>query len=158
MSSLQLPSVAPSKDIRHFFPNLDPEQLAAKQDKDAPQQQRDAAADVKWRAARAAAAVAAAATAAAGKKHVGRPRKEQVLQACDDAGGSAAQGDGAAGKRGPYKDWFPPELFDPIVTQVRAEQQQHVCVLSSDRACATPAAVCNCRAPACVTGGPVQEL
>ena len=65
MSSLQLPSVAPSKDIRHFFPNLDPEQLAAKQDKDALQQQRDAAADVKWRAARAAAAVAAAAAAAA---------------------------------------------------------------------------------------------
>ena len=93
MSSLQLPSVAPSKDIRHFFPNLDPEQLAAKQDKDALQQQRDAAADVKWRAARA---------------------------ENNDAGGSAAQGDGAAGKRGPYKDWFPPELFDPIVAQVRA--------------------------------------
>ena len=154
MSSLQLPSVAPSKDIRHFFPNLDPEQLAAKQDKDALQQQRDAAADVKWRAARAAAAVAAAVAAAAGKKPVGRPRKEQVLQACDSADGSAAPGDdaagaAAAGQRGPYTDWFPCELyscntFDPILTQVCAEEQQHVRVLSNDRTCATPAAVCNC--------------
>ena len=46
-----------------------------------------------------------------------------MLQAYDDAGGSAALGDGAAGQRGPYTDWFPPGLFNPIVPQVRAEQR-----------------------------------
>ena len=75
MSSLQLPSVAPSKDIRHFFPTLDPEQLAAKQ---------------------------------------------------DTLGGGAA-GAAVAGRRGPYTDWFPPELFDPILAQVRAEPRPRVC-------------------------------
>jgi hypothetical protein len=126
MSSLQLPGVAPSKDIRHFFPTLDAEQLAAKRRKDALQEQLDAAADVEGSAARAAAA-------AARKKPVGRPRKEQELQACDDADGTAAApgagaaGAAVAGRRGPYTDWFPPGLFDPILEQVRAEPRPRVC-------------------------------
>ena len=82
MSSLHLPSVAPSKDIRHFFPTLDPEQLAAKQDKDALQQQRDTAADVEWSAARAARAAADAGGSTAAP-----------------AGGAA--GAAVAGRRGP---------------------------------------------------------
>ena len=77
------------------FTNEMAEQLAAKRRKDALQEQLDAAADVEGSAARAAAA-------AARKKPVGRPRKEQELQACDDADGTAAApGAGAGGGSSP---------------------------------------------------------
>ena len=104
MSSLQLPSVAPSKEVtsgtssRPSIPNswLQSEIKTSSSSRGTlPPMSSGAPPGLP----------PGPSQTSAGKKPVGRPRKVQVLQACDGAAGAAV-----AGKRGPYTDWFLPEL------------------------------------------------